>query len=72
MLMIRECLGTCWSSEDVGGLQEVFGDDADAAFQFADPPAMNVVLLETDKQTRKKKDQAKQISVWLFFIMLSP
>lgn len=45
MVMIRECLGTCRSSEDVGRVQEVLGDDAHGAVELADPPAVNVVLL---------------------------
>ena len=33
------------SSEDVGRVQEVLGDDTHGAVQLADPPAVNVVLL---------------------------
>lgn len=58
MLMIRECLGTCWSSEDVGGLQEVLGDDAHGAVQFADPPAVDVVLLNTRREQIMKSPRA--------------
>lgn len=36
---------TCWSSEDVGRVQEVLGDDTHGAVHLADPPAMNVVFL---------------------------
>ena len=54
MLMIRECLGTCWSSEDVGRVQEVLGDDTHGAVQLADPPAVNVVLLKPKNEQINK------------------
>lgn len=44
---------TCWRSEDVGRVQEVLGDDAHGAVQLADPPAVDVVLLE-QKGTNKQ------------------
>lgn len=50
MLLLSVYLATCWSSEDVGRVQEVLGDDTHGAVQLADPPAVNVVLLEP-KQT---------------------
>lgn len=62
MLTIRECLGTCWSSEDVSGVQEVLGDDAHGAVQLADPPAMDVVLLKPPK----KNEGIKQAPVFFF------
>lgn len=46
-------VGTCWRSQDVGRVQVVLGDDAHGAAELADPPAVNVVLLEqkcTNKQ----------------------
>lgn len=46
MLMIRVHLGTCWCSENVGGVQEILGDNTHGAVVLADPPAINVVLLE--------------------------
>lgn len=38
----------CWSSQDVGRVQEVLGDNTHGAIQLADPPAVNVVLLADD------------------------
>lgn len=38
----------CWSSQDVGGLQEVLRDDPHGAVQLADPPAVDVVVLVKD------------------------
>lgn len=80
MLMIRECLGTCWSSEDVGGLQEVLGDDTHGAVQFTDPPAVDVVLLDTKgrviheisliigfQEKQKKTDLSKIINYFTRF-----
>lgn len=42
---------TCRGSEDVGRVHEVFGDDANGAVQLADPPAVNVVLLDPEMKT---------------------
>lgn len=44
--MIRAHLGTCWSSENVSWVQEILGDNTHSAIELADPPAVNVVLLE--------------------------
>lgn len=52
MLMIRAHLGTCWSSENVSRVQEILGDNTHGAMELADPPAVNVILLETKIQKR--------------------
>lgn len=38
-------LRTC-RSQDVGRVQEILGDDAHSPVELADPPAVDVVLLE--------------------------
>jgi len=61
MLMIRDCFSTCWSSEDVGRLQEVFGDDAHGLVQLADPPAVNVVLLDPQSKDISHSESREQV-----------
>lgn len=52
MLMIRAHLGTCWSSENVSRVQEILGDNTHSAIELADPPAVNVVLLEPEYRNK--------------------
>lgn len=46
--------GTCWSSENVSRVQEILGDDTHSAIELADPPAVNVVLLERKYRTKQQ------------------
>lgn len=46
-------LATCWSSEDVGRVEVVLGDDAHHAVELADPPAVDVVLLERQSANKQ-------------------
>lgn len=63
MLMIRAHLGTCWCSENVGGVQEILGDNAHSAVELADPPAVNVVLLEPKHGNKAAVRTAAEVKV---------
>lgn len=53
----RVGLCTCWSSQDVSRVQEVLGDDTHGAVQLADPPAVDVVLLDNTTQNKQRGNE---------------